>query len=157
MVCVNNRRGRFPRRPIFAERRGRRLFADKREERILKRKGSATQILLRQEQAPALLPPSKKRKALAVQPIYQAWGYIIVETVSTKSLTLPTAFFIFFFVFELLVPIVAVALAITEPTAIATPRPLMMFSVFFFIFILLKNFCLHKFLVQYYCLQKKRS
>ena len=88
-----------------------------------------------------VLPPSKKRKALAVQPIYQAWGYIIVETVSTKSLTLPTAFFIFFLVFELLEPIVALALAITEPTAIATPSPFIMFSVFFFIFILLKNFC----------------
>lgn len=62
--------------------------------------------------------------------------YIMPETVSTKCETELTAFCIVFFVFLLFEPMLAVAPAITEPTAIATPRPFMMFCVFFFIILI---------------------
>ena len=61
--------------------------------------------------------------------------YINDETVSTKSETLFTAFCIVFFVLLLFCPIEALAAATAEPTAIATPTPLIMFAVFFFIII----------------------
>ncbi len=61
--------------------------------------------------------------------------YIIPETVSTKLETEFTAFCMVFFAFLLFEPIVALAPAITDPTAIATPRPFIIFCVFFFIFL----------------------
>ena len=68
--------------------------------------------------------------------------YIIPETVSTKLETEFTAFCMVFFAFLLFEPIVALAPAITDPTAIATPRPFIIFCVFFFIFLSPhKKFC----------------
>ncbi len=59
-----------------------------------------------------------------------------------------------FFVFLLVEFIEDVAAATAEPTAIATPTPLMMFAVFFHNFS--PQFIILHFFVQYYCLRRMK-
>jgi hypothetical protein len=63
-------------------------------------------------------------------------GYIIDDTLSTKFATELTAFFIVFWVLAELLFMVATVPATMLPTAMATPKPFIIFTVFFFIFVL---------------------
>lgn len=58
-------------------------------------------------------------------------GYIIDDTLSTKFATELTAFFIVFWVLAELLFMVATVPATMLPTAMATPKPFIIFTVFF--------------------------
>ena len=63
-------------------------------------------------------------------------GYIIDDTLSTKFATELTAFFMVFWALAELLFIVATVPATMLPTAMATPKPFIIFTVFFFLFVL---------------------